>query len=319
MYKKGYDLLCNQINEILNVKDLENDIESNKKNDTKEVTTDLSSFTKKNNFNNKKNNFSKYNNEIKLDSNTSKKNILNKRNKRNSKKREGEKNNYYIEKEINTFSYSKALKNDKRTYFQYYLSLIRTKHILLFTFYPNKDYNLYIIKICLFFFSIALYLVINALFFNDSMMHIIYENKGFYNFVNILPQIIYCIIICSIIFILIKQLSLSQKNILEIKHEKNKFKLKGRVLIVIRCLIIKFICFFILSIIFLILFWFYLSCFCIVYKNSQIFLIKNFSICYIISLIYPFIIYLIPGIFRIPSLRRPGECLFKVSQIIQLI
>ena len=47
----------------------------------------------------------------------------------------------YTDSEINGFSYEKALKCDKRTYIQYYISLLKTKHLLIFTFYPMKDYN----------------------------------------------------------------------------------------------------------------------------------------------------------------------------------
>ena len=52
----------------------------------------------------------------------------------------------YTDSEINGFSYEKALKCDKRTYIQYYISLLKTKHLLIFTFYPMKDYNSMILK-----------------------------------------------------------------------------------------------------------------------------------------------------------------------------
>ena len=41
------------------------------------------------------------------------------------------------DKETNDLSYDLALKNDKRTYWQYYISLIRTKHEILYTFFYN--------------------------------------------------------------------------------------------------------------------------------------------------------------------------------------
>ena len=51
----------------------------------------------------------------------------------------------YNDDEINNFSYELAIKLDKRTYFQYYFSLLKTKHNLLFSFFYNKDYNLKIL------------------------------------------------------------------------------------------------------------------------------------------------------------------------------
>ena len=56
----------------------------------------------------------------------------------------------YNDYEINTISFQEASQNDKRTYLQYYASLIKIKHILIFSFNTNSDYNSYIIKICYF-------------------------------------------------------------------------------------------------------------------------------------------------------------------------
>ena len=83
---------------------------------------------------------------------------------------------------------------------------------------------------------------------------------------------------------------------------------------------IKLIIFFILIFLFLILFWFYLSCFCGIYKNTQIHLIKDTLISFGLSLLYPLILNLLPGIFRIPSLNNQNkECIYKFSKVIQLI
>ena len=97
----------------------------------------------------------------------------------------------YNEEELNNLPYKLALKFDKRTYWEYYISLLKTKHIIIFTFCYNKDYNSKIIKIDLFFISFILSYTINALFYSDSTMHKIYEDQGSYNFVYQLPQIIY--------------------------------------------------------------------------------------------------------------------------------
>ena len=57
----------------------------------------------------------------------------------------------YTDYEMNILEYKKALKIDKRTYIQYYLSLLKTNHLLFFTFFNNDDYNSKIIKIYIFF------------------------------------------------------------------------------------------------------------------------------------------------------------------------
>ena len=60
--------------------------------------------------------------------------------------------NKFSHSELNEFNYKNAIKNDGRTYCQYYVSLILTKHSLFFSFKPSFDYNSYTLKIFLFFF-----------------------------------------------------------------------------------------------------------------------------------------------------------------------
>ena len=220
--------------------------------------------------------------------------------------------------ELNNLSYPEALKFDKRGYFQYYFSLLKTKHLLIFTFYTNSDYNSKIIKIVLFLFSFSLYFTVNALFFNDNTMHQIYEDEGNFNIIYQIPQIFYSTFITSIINIVIKYFSLSEKNILELKNEKTNIKKKKDILL--KLLLFKFITFFILIFLFLFLFWYYLSCFCSVYQNTQIHLIKDTLISFTLSLLYPLGLNLLPGILRIPSLKNKNrKTMYEISKLIQLI
>ena len=94
-----------------------------------------------------------------------------------------EKNDY----ELNSLGYNKAKKNDNRNFSQYYYSLLKMNHLFLFTFVIKNDYNSRIIKLCLFLNNISLSLAVNTLFFNDSTMHQIFEDKGNFNFIYQLP------------------------------------------------------------------------------------------------------------------------------------
>ena len=227
---------------------------------------------------------------------------------------------YLNDYELNTLEYQQAIKIDKRTYIQFYFSLLRRKQVIIFTFYIYNDYNLKIIKISLFIFSFASYYSVNAIFFTDYTMHKIYEDQGNFNFIYQLPQIIYSSLICSVINIIVVYFSLSEKNILSLKNEKKNINQK--IAEKSKCLRIKFYLFFLISFLLLILFWYYLSCFCSVYKNSQLHLFKDTLICFGFSLLYPLALCLLPGIFRIPSLKakkKDKECLYKFSKIIQFI
>ena len=131
---------------------------------------------------------------------------------------DSELNNYkYNDYEMNNLIYEEALKLDKRTYFQYYFSLLKRKQLLIFTFYTSTDYNSRYIKLCLFFFSFALYLTINTLFFANSAMHQIYQDKGSFSFLYNLPKIFYSTMISAVINIIITYLSLTEKDITKIR------------------------------------------------------------------------------------------------------
>ena len=227
----------------------------------------------------------------------------------------------FNENEINSLEYSIALEMDKRNFFQYYFSLLKLNHLLIFSFYCKmKDYNSQILKIFLFFFLFSLHFTINALFFSDETMHTIYVEEGKFNFLYQIPQIIYSSLISSGISTIIKYLSLSEDSILEFKNNEEMEKFSALMKKLIKNLKIKFFLFFVLSFILLFLFGFYISCFCGVYINTQIHLIKDTLISFGLSFVDPFVIYLLPGMLRIPALSmKNGECLYKFSQIVQNI
>jgi len=110
-------------------------------------------------------------------------------------------------------------------------------------------------------------------------------------------------------------LALSQDIIIELKNIKITKNLEHKKLL--RILNIKFSLFFILSFIILLFCWYYVLCFCGIYANTQIHLIKDSIISLITSLSIPFVLYLIPGIFRILSIKSSSKCLYKFSLFLE--
>ena len=160
----------------------------------------------------------------------------------------------------------------------YYFSLLFTKHIL-FQIFNTGDYDVYSIKILLLFFNFSSCYAINALFFIDDTMHQIYEDEGDFKFIYQLPQIAYFTIISIFVDNITTFLALSEDNILQLKKSENLEQTSKEDKNVKNILKIKFIFFFIVNIILILLFWYYLGCFCAVYKNTQYHLIKD--ICFI--------------------------------------
>ena len=244
-------------------------------------------------------------------------------NKNNNKKNEALRCKPDTDYELNWLTYKDALKFDKRTECEYFCSLIKSKQLLIFTFCSFNDYNSGIIKIFILFLSFALHYTVNALFFDESNMHQIFEDKGKFNFKFQLPFIIYSAIISTFILRLMLQfLVLTDKDILQVKYEETKEKAIQMKKIKLKNIKIKFAIFFILNFILLGLFWYYLTSFNAIYENTQVYLIENTFFSFGISLFYPFIINILPTIIRMSSIHssnKDQQYLYKVSQVIQIV
>ena len=191
---------------------------------------------------------------------------------------------------------------------------------MFFSFCPINDYNIRIIKIDLFFIDIALNYAINALFFNDDTMHQIYEDRGKFNLSYQFTQILYSTLISNLLSTVIKLPALTEDNVLDIKNLHRNENLENKKNKIYKSLNIKFIIFCFISSFMLIIFFYYVACFCVIYKNTQMHLIKDSILSYCLSLIYPFIFYLIPGLLRIPAINNINnkrEILYNISKLIQ--
>jgi len=230
------------------------------------------------------------------------------------------KNNNYNDEELNTLEYEEAIIIDKRGYLEYYFSLLRQNNLVLFTFFQKNDYNLPIVKYSLFLISLSLYFVINSFFFIDSTIHKIYEYQGMIKLFLELPRIIYSSIVSVICNLIVKSLALSEKNLLKLKKIKDRYKRDNSSVYLYIFLRRKIAIYFIIGYIFLIYFWYFISAFCAVYKNTQVIYLNNCSISFCISMLYPFFLSLIPGLFRIPSLRSgKNRILYKIGNIFSLL
>ena len=153
--------------------------------------------------------------------------IINKTNKNKKNKRGKQKKNIlikrvsfnkldYIDDELNDLEYKDAIKVDKRTYVQYYISLLKAKNLFIFSFITKNDYNSKIIKIYLFFYTFLIEYVISAMFYTDSTMHEIYVDEGSFDFIYQIPQIICSSLISNVLNFIITTLGLVQGDILKI-------------------------------------------------------------------------------------------------------
>jgi len=310
----------NKKKNILNINDKEINKIKNLK-DNKKIKPLAININNKNIDNNNiinTNNIPNKNKSNKKNKNNRNKNILNSKITKNKIEKIME----YNDEELNKLSYDLSLQLDKRAYCEYYISLLKTKHMFINSFIYNDDYNSKIIKIDLFFIGFTIFYTINALFFNDKTMHKIYESEGKYDFIYQLPKTIYSSLISFVFETLLNILALSNDVILEFKRSKKIKSIEKREKKLKKILKIKFVLYFILSFLFLMMFWYYIAMFGAIYKNTQLHLLKDTLTSFSLSFLYPFGIYLLPGIFRIYALsntKKERKCIYNLSKILQML
>ena len=153
-------------------------------------------------------------------------------------------------------------------------------------------------------------------------MHKIYVDKGQYNFFYQIPQILYSSIISSVITVILKYLSLSQKSVIKIKQINEFNDMVQKYFLLLKNFKFKLIIFNLLGLAVLFFNWYYITLFCAVYANTQSHLLTDTFTSFGLSLVYPFILSLFPGLLRIPALKsekKDRKVLYQISQLIAFI
>ena len=153
-------------------------------------------------------------------------------------------------------------------------------------------------------------------------MHNVYESKGLFDFQYQIPIIFYSSFISMFLGAIFQLLGLSNDTILDFKNNKETKGINEREEKLIKKLKIKFVLYFILSFIFLIFFLYYISMFDAVYINTQYILLEDTLIGFGLSFVYPFVIYLLPGFFRIPALassQKNKKYLYNFSKLFTIL
>ena len=254
---KQFSLLENKIKKIaseiyeyqsvkVNVKDEKNVIFKKHRSKAKKISIHKKSKRKDNK--DKHFNYNKPLNDSKIRINIKDKNYL--KNRRDNKVI----NKKYIDEEINGLSFNLAIQYDKRTYCQYYASLLKTQHNLICIVFNINDYNSETIKIDLFLIGFTIDYTVNALFYNDDTMHKIYKSKGNFDLATEIPITIYSTIISMILNFHLNLLALSNDAIINYKQNSIKSNIFEKAKNLKKILIIKFILYFTFSFIFLLFF-----------------------------------------------------------------
>ena len=227
----------------------------------------------------------------------------------------------FNDEEKNNLPFERALKHDKRTFCQYYGFMLQVSHIIVNVFCRCGDYNLFTIKLGLLFMLFPINITFASFFFTNENIKYHYVQK--LDEVSLLIEnLVHTFIasICSsVILILLKMLCLTHNSILKLRKIKSVEKARKSSEWTIRCIKIRIFVYYLLSFIFLLVFGYFVACFCTIFENTQRDLIKSMFTSWGLSLIYPFIICFVTTIFRISALRCKKKCLYRVNQLLQMI
>ena len=222
--------------------------------------------------------------------------------------------------DLNEMSFRTAIKKDDRNVFRLYWNALKTGHILINLFCRNDDNNLVITKISLIFMLFPINLTFNIFFFTSKNIKATYVRNldDISIFANNLLHSFLSSIFTSVFLILLKYLCQTHNKIRELRKLKDLDEAKKKNQSLYKCLKFKINIYFILSLIFILIFGYYIACFCAIFQNTQIDLIRAMLISWGLSLLYPFGVYFISSIFRRIALKKKLKLLFRISKIIEL-
>ena len=211
----------------------------------------------------------------------------------------------YENDELNDLPFEKALKYDKRSFCKYYGYILLSSHIILNVLFIHNDYNLFVVKLGLLFMTFPINLTMNIFFYTSKSIKLNYMNAldDISTFWNNIDNSIYSSLLSTCFLIILKFICLTHGSVRALRTMRDVDKAQNKSICILRCIKIRITIYFILSFIFLIIFGFYVLCFCSVYENTQIELIKLTFTSWLISLIYPFIICFFTSIIRTIALN----------------
>ena len=208
-------------------------------------------------------------------------------------------------------SYKDALIFDKRNFFLTFYYYLLRKIELLNLFFNRSVFESFFLLLSVYLLSLLMDFTMNSLLYSDDYMEKKYKNNGkldFFSsfFLSFLSNIIsFCII--WLINRLINYSLILELVYLEVKNAKNYYKLLSIIIPIIKKRLIIYI---IINLIISIFCCYYLTIFCIIYKNSQYSLFINYLTGNITSLLIAIILSIIISLLRKISIYKYNKNYF---------
>ena len=178
-------------------------------------------------------------------------------------------NLYQTDEDIQDIDYEEAIIYDKRSFLRIYWSFLVDTQIILGTFCTDSYLDLFVIRFSFFIFIFQISFFLNAFFYTDEYISDAYHNDGVLDFITGLPKAVYSFVATSITTNLLRMLSNSKSELKELIREKFNKNYIYLIDIKLRKLRKKLVVYFIFVITLGLLFLYYVTSFCSVYRYSQ--------------------------------------------------
>ena len=224
----------------------------------------------------------------------------------------------YNDNDLDELDYDEALIYDKRTFCKLFLNQLLERQLIANTFWVKNNLKPLSIKVIVLIFNIACYCVINGFLFNEEyVMKILRrKSKGFYYFiVDSTTRIVYSSIIGAVINIIVGLLFRADKQLrkVQVKYKDNTIILHGEIVKIYKSTKMLYIIFTIFNVCAMLVFIFYLFCFCGVYRNCQADWFEGCFIVIFLMQFVPIVVSLLLAILRKSGLKCKLEFLFKIN------
>ena len=238
---------------------------------------------------------------------------------------------YYLD----NYDYEDAIIYDKRSFWRLYLICIFAKQNILNTFFINSPLDLKPIKLCTFIFIYSCDFALNTLFYFSEKISDKYNYKGtnifWFNLINNLSISLFSSIISFIIVTILALLTNSKDNLEDVFREeekklkynkkykisnKTKIKILDNIYKINNKLKYKILFFLIIEILIMIFFYYYVTAFCEVYKQTQISWIIDSVSSFLISFPIECLLALLICLLYIIGVKKRNKFLYKIAMIL---
>ena len=225
----------------------------------------------------------------------------------------------YLKTDFDDMEFEDALKNDNRTFCEYYCDRFKETQIIMDTFFNPETLKPMTIKIIIFLLNIIIYFFLSGLFFSEDYVSELFnsdkEEKFFTFFPRSIPRFIYTIIASAIIGIIVDFIAVDEKKVkrLFLREKKNTLQIRYEISVITKDIKRNYLILMIICLAIDLLVFYYANCFNNVYPNLQKEWIKSSVFIMIFMQLLSMLTGLIVALIRLIAFKCKSERIYKIK------